>query len=87
MKIQRNSFAEEGTGRTGRAVAPRGPRESGMVTVIFIALLAIMMTLVMVETSSLIRLRREVKLMEQQQLKRLNGPQTNSVAATTAFTK
>ena len=56
--------------------------ERGMTTVIFIALLAIMMILVTVETSALIRLHREVKLLEQQQIKRLNGPQTNSVTTT-----
>lgn len=49
-----------------------------MVTVIFIALLAIMLVLVMVESSSIIRLRREVKLLEQQQIKRLAMSQTNS---------
>jgi len=53
--------------------------ERGMVTVIFIALLAIMMVLVMVESSSLIRLHRNVKLLEQQQTKRLNASQTNAV--------
>ena len=50
-----------------------------MATVLFIALLAIMMVFVLVESQALIRLRREVKLMEQQQIKRLNGPQTNVV--------
>jgi hypothetical protein len=54
-----------------------------MVTVIFIALLAIMMILLMVESKSLIRLRREVKLLEQQQIKRLNGPQTNMFSTAT----
>ncbi len=57
--------------------------ESGMATVLFIALLAIMMVFVMVESQALIRLRREVKLMEQHQIKRLNGPQTNAVATAT----
>ena len=56
------------------------PRERGMATVLFIALLAIMMVLVMVESQALIRLRREVKLMEQQQIKRLNTPPTNAVS-------
>ena len=57
--------------------------ENGMATVLFIALLAIMMILVMVENSSIIRLRREVKLLEQQQIKRLNGQQTNVVSTAT----
>ena len=67
MKIQLNNFAPKRS-------------EGGMVTVIFIALLAIMMILLMVESKSLIRLRNEVKLLDQQQIKRLNGPQTNAVS-------
>jgi hypothetical protein len=51
-----------------------------MATVLFIALLAIMMVFVMVESQSIIRLHREVKLLEQQQIRRLNVPQTNSVS-------
>jgi len=58
-------------------------RERGMATVLFIALLAIMMVLVMVESQALIRLRREVKLLEQQQIKRLNTPPTNAVPTAT----
>jgi hypothetical protein len=54
--------------------------ERGMVTVVFIALLAIMLILVTVESRSLIRLRREVKLLQKQQVKRLNLSQTNAVA-------
>ena len=67
----------------------RAPRrnESGMATVIFIALLAIMMILVTAESRALIRLHREVKLLEQQQIKRLNGPQTNVVTTTTSQVK
>jgi hypothetical protein len=72
MKIQAN--------KSGRAAAPR-PGEGGMATVLFIALLAIMMVFVMVESQSIIRLHREVKLLEQQQIKRLNPPPTNSVPA------
>ena len=55
-------------------------RESGMATVIFIALLAIMLILVTAESSALFRLHREVKLIEQQQIKRLNLSQTNVTA-------
>ena len=56
--------------------------ERGMVTVIFIALLAIMLILVTAESRALLQLHREVKLLEQQQLKRLNAPSTNTVAVT-----
>ena len=58
--------------------------ESGMITVIFIALLGIMMVLILAESRSLIRLPQEVKWVERQQIRRLNespAPQTNNVAA------
>lgn len=71
MKIKLNNLAQRRS-------------EGGMVTVIFIALLAIMMILLMVESKSLIRLRAEVKLLDQQQIKRLDGPQTNTVSTATA---
>ncbi len=61
--------------------------ERGMATVIFIALLAIMLILVMAESRALIRLHREVKFLEQQQIKRLNGPQTNVVATAMSQSK
>ena len=54
-------------------------REHGMVTAIFIALLAIMMILVAAETRSLFGLHREVKLIEQQQIKRFNATATNAI--------
>lgn len=53
-----------------------------MATVIFIALLAIMMILVMAESRALFHLRQEVKLLEQKQIQRLNNPPTNAVANT-----
>jgi hypothetical protein len=65
---------------SGDRLTVRQRREGGMATVLFIALLAIMMVLVTVESRSLFRLHREVKLLEQQQIKRLNGPQTNAVS-------
>ena len=65
----------------------RHSSECGMATVLFIALLAIMLVLVMVETSSLIRLRREVKLLEQQQIKHLSGQPTNSITTTITVAK
>jgi hypothetical protein len=68
MKIQRRHFISRS--------------EHGMATVIFIALLAIMMILVTVESRALFSLHREVKLLEQQQIKRLDNLQTNSVAVT-----
>jgi hypothetical protein len=69
--------------RRSLAKADHSSFESGMITFLYIALLAIMMILVMVETSSLIRLRREVKLMEQQQIKRVNALPANPAQTTT----
>ncbi len=57
--------------------------EQGMATVVFIALLAIMMILVTAESRALLHLHREVKLLEQQQIKRLNAPATNTVSTAT----
>ena len=54
--------------------------EAGSATVVLIALLAIMMILVTANTKSLFILHREVKLLEQQQVKRLDGSQKNSAA-------
>ena len=58
-----------------------------MATIIFITLLAIMLILVTAESRALFQLHREVKLLEQQQLKRLNAPATNTVAITTSENK
>jgi hypothetical protein len=62
----------------------RGPgaskrSEDGMATFILIALLAIMVVLVMAESRALFHLHREVKLLEQKQIKRLDASQTNSI--------
>jgi hypothetical protein len=56
--------------------------EGGMATLLFLALLAIMMLLVTAETRALIGLHREVKLLEQEQLKRLNAPPSANPVAT-----
>jgi len=53
--------------------APSARRKNGSVSVIFVALLAIMMILVMAESRALFHLHREVKFLEQQQIKRLNS--------------
>jgi len=66
--------------------APK-PREEGLATVVFIALLAIMMILVTVESNALFRLHREIKWLEQQQIKRLNAPGTNIVDSATIKSK
>jgi hypothetical protein len=55
--------------------------ERGLATIIFISLLAIMMILVTAEGRALYNLHREAKLLEQQQVKRLNNSQTSPDAA------
>lgn len=57
-----------------------GRGEDGSVVFLFIALLAIMMILVTAESRALAHLHREVKMLEQQQIKRLNPAPTNTVA-------
>lgn len=54
-------------------IHPRRRPERGMATMVFIALLAIMMILVMAESRALYHLHRETKFLEQQQIKRLDG--------------
>ena len=71
MKIQANNFNCEG----------------GSATLMFTVLLAIMMILFAASSQSLFRLHREIKLLDQQQIKRLNAITTNSVAATNPFSK
>lgn len=75
--------------RKHRLVAPTAPAagarrrqrgEDGLATVFFIALLAIMMILVVAESRALFQLRHDTKLIEQQQIKRLNTAATNTVA-------
>lgn len=83
MKLKLKNLRCGTAPRLAGATRRRKPSERGMATVVFIALLAVMLILIMVESSSLIRLHREVKLLEQQQLKRLNGPQTNAVVTVT----
>ena len=70
MKIQRDNL-ERGPGLAKRS-------EDGMATFIFIVLLSIMLALVMAESTALFHLHREVKFLEQQQIKRLNASQTNA---------
>lgn len=58
-------------------------KERGFVaTMEFIALLVIMMLLVIANARALFHLHREVRFLEQQQIKRLNASGTNSVAVT-----
>jgi hypothetical protein len=70
MKIRRKHFIRH--------------RERGMATLVFIALLAIMLILVMAESRALLLLHREVKLLEQQQIKRLNAAPTNTISTATS---
>ena len=65
------------TSQPGRITTPVHTRhlssENGMASLIFITLLAIMMILVMAELHCLFHLHREVRFLEQQQVKRLES--------------
>lgn len=69
------------------AGGPAAPKrsEGGSISIVFIGLLTIMVILVTAETRALIQLRREVKFLEQQQIKRLAVPETNAI--TTVFSE
>lgn len=74
MKIHRDHFrCNPGAPNSARA------GERGFATFIFIVLLAIMLILVTAESGALFHLHREVKFLEQQQIKRLNASPTNSI--------
>jgi hypothetical protein len=76
MKVLRQPYD-----KTGPGPAMRKRNEDGMATLVFIALLAIMMILVTAEARALFHLHREVKILEQQQIKRLNTIPINTVTA------
>ncbi len=54
-------------------------RQSGSAVVIFIALLAIMLLLITANSSALLHLHRELKLLDQRQVERLKASQTNTL--------
>jgi hypothetical protein len=64
----------------GGSVAPKRG-EDGSITLVLTILLIIMMILVTAEIRALHHLGREVKFLEKQQIKRLNGTATNTVTA------
>ena len=55
-------------------------RQNGSAVLVFITLLAIMVILVTANSKALFYLHQETKLLEQQQIKRLNASQTNIIA-------
>lgn len=65
----------------------RSRNEAGLATMMFIILLAIMVLLAAAESRALIHLHLEVRLLEQQQVKRWTGLQTNSVPAEMTISK
>jgi hypothetical protein len=58
----------------------RRHRQSGSAVLIFITLLAIMLMLITANSSTLLHLHRELKLLDQRQVERLNASQTNVTA-------
>ena len=59
-------------------------RESGLITLMFVVLLTIMMILITAESASLVHLHSDLKLLEKQQIKRLNNAGTNTTTTATA---
>jgi hypothetical protein len=56
----------------------RRHRQSGSAVLVFITLLAIMLLLITANSSTLLHLHRELKLLDQRQVERLNTSQTNA---------
>ncbi len=56
-------------------------RQSGSAVLIMITLLAVMLLLITANSSALLHLHRELKLLDQRQVERLNASQTNLVTA------
>ena len=73
MKTQRQKRPE------GRAPGTRRS-EGGSVVLVFVTLLAMMMILFTTNSRALVQLHRNLKALEQRQIKRLNASQTNAVA-------
>ena len=69
--------------KISRSIVSRRHRQSGSAVVIFITLLAIMLMLITANSSALLHLYRELKLLDRRQVERLNASQTN--ATTTAI--
>jgi hypothetical protein len=55
-------------------------RQNGSAVLVFITLLAIMLLLITANSSTLLHLHRELKLLDQRQVERLNASQTNATA-------
>ena len=56
----------------------RPHRQSGSAVLLFITLLAIMLMLITANSSALLHLHRELKLLDQRKVERLNTSQTNA---------
>jgi len=65
--------------KTSRFNPSRHHRQSGSAVLIFITLLAIMLMLITANSSALLHLHRELKLLDQRQVERLNASQTNTI--------
>jgi len=59
---------------------PKRSRQNGSVVLVFITLLSIMVILATANSKALFYLHRNIKLVEQRQIERLNTSQTNTVS-------
>ena len=67
-----------------RPIFDRRRRQHGSAVVVFLALLAIMVILSAANSNTLLHLHRELKLLDQRQVERLNASQTNATMTVTA---
>jgi Tfp pilus assembly protein PilX len=61
-----------------RPILPRQRRQRGSAVVVYLVLLAIMVILAAANSNTLLFLRRELNLLDQRQIKRLNASAANS---------
>jgi hypothetical protein len=65
--------------KISRPILIRHHRQRGSAVVVYLALLAIMVILSAANSNTLLHLHREMNLLEQRQIKRLNASSTNVI--------
>jgi Zn-dependent protease len=64
--------------KISRSIVSRRYRQGGSAVLVLLILLVIMLMLITANSSTLLHLHRELKLLDQRQVERLNASQTNT---------
>jgi len=65
--------------KISNSISAAHPRQRGSAVVVYLALLAIMVILSAANSNTLLHLHREMNLLDQRQIKRLNASSTNVI--------